>query len=176
MTSSFANLQGPSLGWVNFEFILRRPTGAGVQQLRRRRPLLARPQGGQFGLFFSLGLTQVVQNWLTPPEINTGSFHVESSDEQSCRLTRRVRVANAAEASFDVAVERVVCCRPMNFGNSSAIKRRKQPDSWAQSSRPPSSALKQKHDHQRRTNPLDVSIPGWSRSGRSASSQPASKP
>ena len=133
MTSSFADVQGPSLGWVNFEFIRAGQQVPAFNNYGGEDRFWLAPEGGQFGLFFSLGLTQVVQNWLTPPEINTGSFHVESSDEQSCRLTRRVRVANAAEASFDVAVEHgsCACCRRMNFDNSSAIRRREQPDSAA---------------------------------------------
>jgi len=106
MTSSFGYLNGPSLGWVNYDFITAGKHVPAFNNCGGEDRFWLGPEGGQFGLFFSLGLNQVVQNWLTPPDLNTGAFRVEASDASSCRLTRRVRVTNAAEATFDLDVER----------------------------------------------------------------------
>jgi hypothetical protein len=106
MTSSFADPNGPSLGWVNCDFVAEGKHVPAFNNYGGEDRFWLGPEGGQFGLFFSLGLNQVVQNWLTPPELNAGAFRVESSDASSCRLSRRVRVTNAAETSLDLDVQR----------------------------------------------------------------------
>jgi hypothetical protein len=105
MTSAFGG-DGPSLGWVNFDFITAGENVPAFNNYGGEDRFWLGPEGGQFGLFFSLGLNQVVQNWLTPPDLNTGGFSVESSATASCRLSRRIRVTSAAEATFDLDVRR----------------------------------------------------------------------
>jgi hypothetical protein len=53
-------------------------------------------------------LNQTIDNWFTPPALNTGAFQVDAADAKSCRLSRRVRVTNVGEYTFDLDVTRDV--------------------------------------------------------------------
>lgn len=106
MTSSFAAADGPSLGWINYDFITAGKHAPSFNNYGGEDRFWLGPEGGQFGLFFQLENKQVVENWLTPPDINTGGFRVQAQDAKVCRLARRIRVTNVSEASFEVDVDR----------------------------------------------------------------------
>ncbi|MBI2823071.1 MAG: hypothetical protein HYX69_00105 [Planctomycetia bacterium] len=106
MTSTCGGPNGASLGWVNYDFITAGKHVPAFNNYGGEDRFWLGPEGGQFGLFFQLGLNQTVDNWYTPPAINTGAFAVDGSDAASCRLSRRVRVTNVAEGTFDLDVLR----------------------------------------------------------------------
>jgi hypothetical protein len=108
MTSSFGGADGPGLGWVNYDFIAAGKHSPPFNNYGGEDRFWLGPEGGQFSLFFELGLSQTVQNWFTPPELNTGAFKVESVGTGECRLSRRLRVTNAAKSSFDVRIDRTL--------------------------------------------------------------------
>jgi len=108
MTSSFAGASGSSLGWVNYDFIAAGKHDPTFNNYGGEDRFWLGPEGGQYGLWFQLEIKQIVQNWFTPEDLNTGAFRVVAHDAQHCRLARRVRVTNASEASFDLEVQRDV--------------------------------------------------------------------
>jgi hypothetical protein len=129
MTSTCAGPQGASQGWVNYDFITAGKHSPAFNNYGGEDRFWLGPEGGQFGLFFQLAMKQVVQNWYTPAELNTGAFRVESQDAGSCRLTRHVRVTNASAASFDLDVVRELRTLPIKrfgelFGDTAASQAR----------------------------------------------------
>ena len=80
MTSTCAGPNGASLGWVNYDFITAGKHSPAFNNFGGEDRFWLGPEGGQFGLFFQMEMKQIVQNWYTPPELNTGTFRVESQD------------------------------------------------------------------------------------------------
>ncbi|HVU90412.1 MAG TPA: DUF6786 family protein [Pirellulales bacterium] len=106
MTSSLAGSEGASLGWINYDFIKSGKQDAAFNNYGGEDRFWLGPEGGQYALWFKLEEKQLVKNWFTPPELNTGAFRVVAHDKSSCRMTRRVRVTNASELTFDLEVQR----------------------------------------------------------------------
>ena len=106
MTSSLSGRDGASLGWINYDFIAAGQHSPAFNNYGGEDRFWLGPEGGQYGLWFQLEAKQIVRNWFTPPDLNTGAFRVESRDATRCRLARRVRVTNASEATFDVEIKR----------------------------------------------------------------------
>lgn len=106
MTSTLAGADGPSLGWINYDFIKAGQHDAPFNNYGGEDRFWLGPEGGQFALWFKLEQKQVVRNWFTPPALNTGAFRIIAHDKSSCRMTRRVRVTNASEFTFDLEVQR----------------------------------------------------------------------
>ena len=106
MTSTCAGSAGPSLGWINYDFIQAGKPSPVFNNYGGEDRFWLGPEGGQFGLWFQSGLNQTIDNWFTPPDLNTGAFQVDASSPTSCRLSRRVRVTNVGEYSLEVEVTR----------------------------------------------------------------------
>jgi hypothetical protein len=106
MTSSCAGPAAPSLGWINYDFIQEGKLSPVFNNYGGEDRFWLGPEGGQFGLWFQSGLNQTVDHWFTPPALNTGAFQVDAADAKTCRLSRRIRVTNVAEYTFDVDVSR----------------------------------------------------------------------
>ncbi len=108
MTSSTSDLTGLSHGWVNRDFIARRARQA-LQQLRRRRPPVARTRRRPLQPVVRPRATQSLENWLTPPGLNDGAFQITSTDaDPYYRLARRIRLQNASRTQFDIEILREI--------------------------------------------------------------------
>lgn len=116
MTSTFGGTNGASLGWINYDFIEAGKPSPVFNNYGGEDRFWLGPEGGQFGLWFNGEFAKEFQNspvqtvdrWFTPPALNTGAFQVDGADAKTCRLSRRIRVTNAAEHTFDVDVSREV--------------------------------------------------------------------
>jgi len=114
MTSSCAGPAAPSLGWINYDFIQEGKLSPVFNNYGGEDRFWLGPEGGQFGLWFTgefakqfqSSPVQTVDRWFTPPALNTGAFQVDAADAKTCKLSRRIRVTNAAEYTFDVDVSR----------------------------------------------------------------------
>jgi len=106
MTSTCAGPTAASLGWINYDFIQQGKPSLVFNNYGGEDRFWLGPEGGQFGLWFQSGLNQTIDNWFTPPALNTGAFQVDATTVTSCRLSRRVRVTNVAEYTIDLEVTR----------------------------------------------------------------------
>lgn len=109
MTSTCNDLQGRSFGWVNRAFIERGENDKHFNNFGGEDRLWLGPEGGPFSLWFAAGADQNLANWLTPPALNEGAFQITSEkDDPHYRLSRRLKLTNAARAQFDVDVTREI--------------------------------------------------------------------
>jgi hypothetical protein len=79
-----------------------------VQSLRGEERFWLGPEGGPFSIYFKKGDEQVFENWVVPPLIDTESYDIAFSDENSVRFTRHARIENASGTHFDLDIERTV--------------------------------------------------------------------
>jgi len=109
MTSSCGDLEGRSLGWVNKTFIEKGASDPHFNNFGGEDRLWLAPEGGPFSLWFAPGPDQKLANWLTPPALNEGAFQIVSDkDEPNYRLSRRMKLQNAAKSQLDLEVTREI--------------------------------------------------------------------
>ncbi len=109
MTSSTADVEGRSLGWVNTDFIAKGEPDAHFNNFGGEDRLWLAPEGGPFSLWFAPGAQQALAHWVTPPALNDGAFQIVSAqDEPYYRLSRRVKLQNASHTQFDLEISREI--------------------------------------------------------------------
>jgi hypothetical protein len=109
MTSTASDLEGRSLGWVNKSFIESGAKDPHFNNYGGEDRLWLGPEGGPYSLWFAPGAEQKLANWLTPPGLNDGPFQVVSGkDEPYYRLSRQMKLQNAAKTQFDLEVNREI--------------------------------------------------------------------
>ncbi|MEX0679398.1 MAG: DUF6786 family protein [Pirellulales bacterium] len=109
MTSTTGDLKGLSFGWVNQEFIQRGVPDRHFNNSGGEDRLWLAPEGGPNSLFFAAGAAQTLNNWYTPPALNDGAFKITSTqNDPHYRLTRQMRLQNAAKTQFDLEVNREI--------------------------------------------------------------------
>ena len=109
MTSTTADLEGRSLGWVNKSFIEKGAPDPHFNNYGGEDRLWLGPEGGPYSLWFAPGAEQKLSNWLTPPALNEGAFKVVSSKEEPYyRLSRQMKLTNASKTQFDLEVTREI--------------------------------------------------------------------
>jgi len=107
MTSTCGGPNGPSFGFVHREFIDAGKDDLHFNNYGGEDRFWLSPEGGPFSLWFAPGVEQTLDNWFAPPAFNTGDFDVVSQgDASQCRLTRRMKLRNAAATEFDLTVTR----------------------------------------------------------------------
>jgi len=107
MTSTCGGLDGMSFGFVNRRFIEAGKPDARFNNYGGEERMWLSPEGGQFSLWFTPGVKQILENWYTAPAINEGAWKV---DEKSpgCRMTTTMKFQNASATSFHLDVTRTV--------------------------------------------------------------------
>jgi hypothetical protein len=109
MTSTTADLEGRSLGWVNKSFIEKGERDPHFSNYGGEDRLWLGPEGGPFSLWFAPGAEQKLSQWTTPAALNDGVFKIISSKEEpSYRLSRQMKFTNAAKTQFDLEVAREI--------------------------------------------------------------------
>jgi hypothetical protein len=109
MTSTAADLEGTSYGWVNREFIERGVADKHFNNYGGEDRFWLGPEGGPYALFFAPGAAQTLANWYTPPALNDGAFKVTSTQsDPHYRLTRQIQLTNAARTPFTLEVNREI--------------------------------------------------------------------
>jgi hypothetical protein len=66
------------------------------------------PEGGQFAIFFAKGAEFNLDDWQTPPLIDSEPFDVVSSDSTTATFTRTASVTNFSGTKFDLRIDRTV--------------------------------------------------------------------
>jgi hypothetical protein len=109
MTSTANDLKGISHGWVNREFIERATPDRHFNNYGGEDRFWLGPEGGPYSLFFAPGAAQTLANWYTPPALNDGAFKIVSTEQDPFyRLSRQIRLQNAAGAQFQLDVTREI--------------------------------------------------------------------
>ena len=109
MTSTTGDLEGRSLGWVNKAFIESGAKDPHFNNYGGEDRLWLGPEGGPYSLWFAPGAEQKLGNWLTPPSLNEGPFQIVSGkDEPYYRLSRQMKLQNAAKTQFELEVNREI--------------------------------------------------------------------
>ncbi|MBX7165159.1 MAG: hypothetical protein K1X74_02305 [Pirellulales bacterium] len=114
MTSTVGGLDGPSLGWVNREFIQTYIAGSKKSDTTFNNfggedRFWLSPEAGPFSLYFQPGKPQILSQWQTPPGLNEGAFDL--SREKSApflRLTRALQLRNYFNTPLAFKVVRTV--------------------------------------------------------------------
>jgi hypothetical protein len=109
MTSTTGDIQGRSLGWINRSFIEKGTPDRHFNNYGGEDRIWLGPEGGPFSLWFAPGAAQTLNNWITPAGLNDGAFQIVSSNDQPYyRLSRQIKLTNAARTSFDLEVTREI--------------------------------------------------------------------
>lgn len=107
MTSA-VEAAGRSLGWINRAFIEAGRTGTAFDNYGGEDRFWLGPEGGQYALFFAPGAPFALPQWRTPAAMQEGAWTVKEAAPAHVVFTRRMALANASGAKFDVEVERRV--------------------------------------------------------------------
>lgn len=109
MTSTTADVEGRSLGWVNRDFIERGTPDKHFNNYGGEDRLWLGPEGGQFSLWFAPGAEQKLAAWFTPPGLNDGAFKIVSGKEEPhYKLARQIKLQNASRTQFDLELTREI--------------------------------------------------------------------
>jgi len=108
MTSTFAGNGGPSLGWVNRELIASGEIRPHINVFGGEDRFWLGPEGGQFALFFEKGDAFTLDDWQTPPLIDTEPFPLVDWDNGSADFRREATLVNYSGTRFDCVIERTV--------------------------------------------------------------------
>jgi len=108
MTSTDGGPDGLSYGWVNQELI------ASGEKLEHFNPLGGEdriwiaPEGGQFSVFFAPGSDFSLENWYTPPELDTEPFNVVKREKDHVTVQRQFKLKNYSGTVFDICIDRTI--------------------------------------------------------------------
>jgi hypothetical protein len=109
MTSTCSGLEGPSFGFVCYDFIDAGKTNPHFNNYGGEERMWISPEGGQFSFWFKLGQEQNLSNWITPPVLNDMPWKVaSSSDATQVKMTVSADVSNASGTPFKLDIARDV--------------------------------------------------------------------
>jgi hypothetical protein len=108
MTSTSGGEKGRSYGWINYSLI---ESGKFVEHFNAfggEDRFWMGPEGGQFALFFKKGVPYNMDNWQTPPIMDTESYPVASKTDNEIKFQKTGTVINRSGTAFDVQIDRTV--------------------------------------------------------------------
>ena len=109
MTSTCTGLEGPSFGFVCYDFISAGKTNPHFNNYGGEDRMWLSPEGGQFSLWFKPGEVQNLSNWRTAPMLNDTPWAVTSAaDTTHVRMEVAASLQNASGTKFRVHVARDV--------------------------------------------------------------------
>ncbi len=113
MTSTCTGLEGPSFGFVCYDFISAGKSNLHFNNYGGEDRMWLSPEGGQYSLWFKPGETQNLANWHTAPMLNNTPWAVTSAGDSShARLEAAASLQNASGTKFRVHVTRDVRLLP----------------------------------------------------------------
>jgi hypothetical protein len=106
MTSTFGGKADQSFGWLNRPFIAADKEDPKFNNYGGEDRFWIGPEAGQFGLWFKPGDQFNMNDFKTPPGLNSGAFTVDSASPSYTALSKDFRLSNYSGAAFDCHVER----------------------------------------------------------------------
>ena len=107
MTSAVAP-DGPSLGWVNHDFIASGMTATQFDNYGGEDRFWLGPEAGPFGLYFPPGSAFTFDDWQVPSALHEGAWTVAEQSDTSVTYLHDVDVVNYAGTRFTLRVHRTV--------------------------------------------------------------------
>ena len=109
MTSTTGDLQGRAWGGSTRASSSRGAPDVQFNNYGGEDRLWLGPEGGQYSLWFASPTDQKLANWTTPAALNDGAFQIVSGkDEPNYRLSRQIKLTNAAKTQLDLEVSREI--------------------------------------------------------------------
>jgi hypothetical protein len=111
MTSTCGGNEGPSFGFINFNYVKEGKIDKHMNNYGAENRLWFCPEGGQYSLWFVPGAKQEMKNWFTPPAFNEGGWKVVSepkAGDPSMKMAVHMKFQNTAATWFDIDVTRGV--------------------------------------------------------------------
>jgi hypothetical protein len=108
MTSTAGGDEGRSYGWINHSFIESGEKSPQFNVYGGEERFWLGPEGGPFSIYFEPGEEQAFENWRVPSLIDTESFDMVQSDEQSVKFTKEASIVNAHGTEFHIGIERTI--------------------------------------------------------------------
>jgi hypothetical protein len=109
MTSTCAGLDGPSFGFICYDFISAGKLNPHFNNYGGEDRMWLSPEGGQYSLWFKPGEAQNLANWHTAPLLNDTPWAVTSAGDPShVRMEAASSLQNASGAKFRLHIARDV--------------------------------------------------------------------
>ncbi len=108
MTSTAKGDTGKSYGWINHDLIASGELKQHINAVGGEERFWLGPEGGQFSIFFKPGAKFDFENWQTPACIDTDTFDVVNANDTVAEFTRKVKISNYSNFTFDFNVNRKI--------------------------------------------------------------------
>ena len=107
MTSAVSPAEA-AFGWLNEPLLNSRAADERFNNYGGEDRFFIGPECGQFGLWFAPGVPQELDNWNTPPGLNTGRFSIVSRGKRAVAMAKRIDLSNASGTRFSCDVTRTI--------------------------------------------------------------------
>ena len=108
MTSTAKGDAGTSFGWINYDHIASGENAPHINVYGGEERFWLGPEGGQFSIFFPPGAEFTLEQWQTPPVIDTVPYNVVRSDANSVLFRHEAELTNYSRTKFKIRIEREV--------------------------------------------------------------------
>jgi hypothetical protein len=108
MTSTAGGASGPSFGWVNRALIASGTVQPHMNVFGGEDRFWLGPEGGQYSIFFAKGAKFVLDDWFTPPAIDTMAYDVVTEAADAVTVAASFGLTNYSGTTFDLRVHREV--------------------------------------------------------------------
>ena len=108
MTSTNSGLQGPSFGWIHYEFIASQELQPHINVFGGEDRFWMGPEGGQFSIFFEKGDPLEFEHWQVPACMDTEPFEIVSQSNTEVSFRHNTQLHNYSDTLFDVQIDRKV--------------------------------------------------------------------
>jgi hypothetical protein len=122
MTSTVGGKDDLSFGWLNYDLIQK-----GIDKTKKEHiypfggedRFWLGPEGGQYAIFFKPGAKFVLDDWFTPPLLDTEPFEVARQAADRAVFTRDFEIQNYSGTKFKGSIQRIVRILNANAMNRS---------------------------------------------------------
>lgn len=108
MTSSATGDAGASYGWLNYDHIAAGEIVPHINVYGGEERFWLGPEGGQFSLFFEAGDGFNLDDWQTPPAVDSEPFELVEHDATHARFRRVASLTNYSGTVFNLRIDREV--------------------------------------------------------------------
>ncbi len=108
MTSTSNGLQGRSYGWINRPLFESKKILEHINPYGGEERIWLGPEGGQFSIFFKSGDSFNLENWQTPPLLDTEPFQMVYKTKNEVCYRKTASITNYHSFTFDFEIERIV--------------------------------------------------------------------
>ena len=105
-TSTAQGYEGNSFGWINYDLLSKDTKLDHMNPYGSENRLWIGPEGGQFSVFFTPGGEMNIDNWQTPPPLDTEPWTLESKTDKSAYLRKDMQLVNYSGTRFKLKIDR----------------------------------------------------------------------